>query len=62
MIGLNGVVKVGNGNHRLAIAAELGLKTVPTWIYCKPEVLFHKKAVHPRVWQHPDVTKAIEAR
>jgi len=32
-VGRTGGIKVGEGNHRLAIAKELGIKLIPVWIH-----------------------------
>jgi hypothetical protein len=32
-LGLNGKMKVGEGNHRLAIAREIGLNKIPVWFH-----------------------------
>jgi hypothetical protein len=37
-VGKNGKVKVGEGNHRLAIAKELGIKLVPVQFHFRSEV------------------------
>ncbi len=42
IVGQNGVVKIGEGNHRLAIAKELGIKMVPV------EFMFYRKAFYDR--------------
>lgn len=42
VVGQNGVVKIGEGNHRLAIAKQLGIKMVPV------EFAFYRKAYFDR--------------
>ena len=42
VVGRNGIVKIGEGNHRLAIAKQLGIKTVPV------EFVFYNKAYFDR--------------
>ena len=39
---MNGGIKVGEGNHRLAIAKELGIQKVPVWF------IFHDKVTKSR--------------
>ena len=42
VVGRNGIVKIGEGNHRLAIAKQLGIKSVPV------EFVFYNKAYFDR--------------
>jgi hypothetical protein len=56
-VGRDGTAKVGEGNHRLAIAKEIGLKRIPVW--------FHFKLTAPKDEYDPRkpvevVPKAIE--
>ena len=57
-LGKNGVAKIGEGNHRLAIAKQLGIKMVPVYFIFQHEVQFDRNSFQVK---DEDNEEAIEA-
>ena len=57
-LGKNGVAKIGEGNHRLAIAKQLGIKMVPVNFIFQHEVRFDRNSFQVK---DEDNEEAIEA-
>ena len=57
-LGKNGVAKIGEGNHRLAIAKQLGIKMVPVNFIFQHEVQFDRNSFQVK---DEDNEEAIEA-
>ena len=58
MLGKNGVAKIGEGNHRISIAKQLGIKMVPVNFIFQHEVHFDRNSFQVK---DEDNEEAIEA-
>ncbi len=59
IVGKNGVAKIGEGNHRLAIAKQLGIKTVPVEFSFYNKVYFDRNSFQVHDEDNPEALQTL---
>ena len=58
-VGKNGVVKIGEGNHRLAIAKQLGIKMIPVNFIFQQSVHFDRNSFQVHDQDNPEALQTL---